>query len=203
MEWLTKEEIAERSCMSNFEAAKVTVEHHRQVLAATREELQVAISRGYVSLTSGFCGLCERYHGKGLPCPLRGSICSGWECADPWYEAHKALMGALLPDATPADWDTWRAAEAELIAKLQVIQDRELAEDIYTRLTASGVDTEDLNGIDTFVDELDFDQLIIWADYAEVSHDEEMWGKHEWTEKENELRSAVYQALVSAVNGVS
>ena len=59
---------------------------------------------------------------------------------------------------------------------------------------------EDL--IDQFIEDLDFDVLIIWADTLEVEHDEELWLDDMWPDKENELRVAVGEALLSALQPI-
>ncbi len=46
-----------------------------------------------------------------------------------------------------------------------------------------------------FVDELDFDTLIVWADILSVPHDEHTWMDDDWTYFENDLRVAVAEAM--------
>ncbi len=49
--------------------------------------------------------------------------------------------------------------------------------------------------IEQFVEDLDFDMLIDWADILNVEHDEKNWLDDEWPDKENELRVAVAEAM--------
>jgi hypothetical protein len=55
------------------------------------------------------------------------------------------------------------------------------------------MDIDDL--IDQFVEDLDFDVLITWADILEVEHDEGIWLDDMWPEKEGELREEVGDAM--------
>lgn len=50
--------------------------------------------------------------------------------------------------------------------------------------------------IEQFVEDLEFDVLVIWADILKVGHDEELWLDDIWPEKENELRTEVAQAMM-------
>lgn len=54
---------------------------------------------------------------------------------------------------------------------------------------------EDL--IDQFIEDLDFDVLIIWADILDVEHDESQWLDDMWPEYECELRTAVGEAMAN------
>lgn len=49
--------------------------------------------------------------------------------------------------------------------------------------------------IDQFVEDLDFDVLIIWADILNVEHEENSWLDDMWPELENELREKVGEAI--------
>jgi len=52
---------------------------------------------------------------------------------------------------------------------------------------------EDL--IDQFVEDLDFDTLIVWADILDVEHDESQWLDDMWPDLEGELREKVGDAM--------
>ncbi len=47
-----------------------------------------------------------------------------------------------------------------------------------------------------FVDELDFDVLIAWADMLDVPHDENYWTDDDMPDKESSLRAAVAEAIL-------
>jgi hypothetical protein len=49
--------------------------------------------------------------------------------------------------------------------------------------------------IDQFVEDLDFDVLLIWADILEVEHEENLWLDDMWPELECELRETVKDAM--------
>ncbi len=49
--------------------------------------------------------------------------------------------------------------------------------------------------IDQFIDDLEFDVLIDWADILGVDRDEISWFDDEWPEREIELRDAVADAI--------
>lgn len=49
--------------------------------------------------------------------------------------------------------------------------------------------------IDNFVEELDFDILIAWADILKVRHDEDVWLDDVWPDKEDQLRVEVGDAM--------
>lgn len=51
------------------------------------------------------------------------------------------------------------------------------------------------NLIDQFVENLDFDVLIIWADILDVEHEENLWLDDMWPELESELRVKVSEAM--------
>lgn len=55
------------------------------------------------------------------------------------------------------------------------------------------MDIDDL--IDQFIEDLDFDVLIIWADILNVEHDEDMWFDDMWPDAESELRVEVGDAM--------
>ena len=55
------------------------------------------------------------------------------------------------------------------------------------------MNTENL--IDQFVEDLDFDVLIIWADILGVEHEEKSWLDDMWPDKESELRVEVMNAM--------
>ena len=53
-----------------------------------------------------------------------------------------------------------------------------------------------IDGLATqFVEELEFDTLLIWADIFCVDHDEKQWLDDMWPDKESELRTAVAEAM--------
>lgn len=49
--------------------------------------------------------------------------------------------------------------------------------------------------IENFVDSLNFELLVFWADIFNVEHQEDMWSKAEWSENEDEFRMAVGDAI--------
>ncbi len=49
--------------------------------------------------------------------------------------------------------------------------------------------------IDQFVEDLDFDVLLCWADILGIGHEEETWLKDEWLDREDELRVLVAEAM--------
>lgn len=55
------------------------------------------------------------------------------------------------------------------------------------------MDIDDL--IDQFIEDLDFEVLIIWADILGVEHEEDMWLDDMWTDCESELRAEVGDAM--------
>ena len=46
-----------------------------------------------------------------------------------------------------------------------------------------------------FIDALEFDALIKWADLLGVEHEEKMWFDDEWPDRENNLRVDVGEAM--------
>lgn len=55
------------------------------------------------------------------------------------------------------------------------------------------MDIDDL--IDQFIEDLDFEVLIIWADILGVEHDEDFWLDDMWPDCESELRVEVGDAM--------
>jgi hypothetical protein len=51
--------------------------------------------------------------------------------------------------------------------------------------------------IEQFVEDLDFDVLIVWADILGVEHDENSWLDDMWPELEGELREKVGDAMAT------
>lgn len=51
--------------------------------------------------------------------------------------------------------------------------------------------------IANFVDALDFDTLLTWADITRVEHNETEWFDDEWPDREAELRDNVVEALMN------
>jgi len=55
------------------------------------------------------------------------------------------------------------------------------------------MDIDDL--IDQFVEDIDFDTLIMWADTLGVEHDEGQWLDDMWPDRDNDLRMSVGNAM--------
>ena len=55
------------------------------------------------------------------------------------------------------------------------------------------MDIDDL--IDQFIEDLDFEVLIVWADILDVEHEENLWLDDMWPELEGELRVEVGDAM--------
>lgn len=53
------------------------------------------------------------------------------------------------------------------------------------------------DAIEQFIEDLDFDVLVIWADTLGVKHDFNMWFDDDWPDKEDELRVNVGAALLA------
>ena len=49
------------------------------------------------------------------------------------------------------------------------------------------------------IDDMDFDTLIVWADYFDVEHEENLWLDDMWPDYESELRVSVAEALIDAI----
>ena len=46
-----------------------------------------------------------------------------------------------------------------------------------------------------FVEDLEFDTLLVWADILKVSPDENQWLDDDWPDREDDLRVAVAEAM--------
>lgn len=55
------------------------------------------------------------------------------------------------------------------------------------------MDMDDL--IDQFVEDLEFDVLVCWADTLGIEHDEKQWLDDDWPDKDSELRTSVGDAM--------
>ena len=57
---------------------------------------------------------------------------------------------------------------------------------------------DDLYNLATqFVEELEFDTLLIWADILGVDCDENQWSDDDWVDRMEELQVAVAEAMVN------
>ncbi len=131
MNWLKVEEIKAAAKAGKRPAIIMSIEHHKQIMVASNEELEKEIfasrrrqnvvpSFCATVISGNYCALCPRYsYSKTRKCPLINKKCRGQRCCLEWAKVNIAFENWVSKGFKPQHLSAIRKAEAKLIAKLE------------------------------------------------------------------------------------